>query len=90
MAFTCLFISVVAVRSYLIFDSQVHTAASECLLQMSRLYRSIPSAQRQKVEFREELVHLHEVEKSEQAKTLLGKVIAILDELREENAQLMM
>ncbi|XP_020242083.1 proteasome-associated protein ECM29 homolog isoform X2 [Asparagus officinalis] len=65
--------------------SQVHTAASECLLEMSKLYRGIPSEQRKNIEFSDELIHLCEVEKSEQAKTLLQKVVALLEELGEEN-----
>jgi len=58
-------------------------------LEMSKLYRGIPSPQRKNVEFRDELIHLCEVEKSEQAKTLLGKVIAILEEVGEENTHMM-
>lgn len=68
--------------------SQVHTGASECLLEMSKLYRGIPTAERKNVEFQDELIHLCEVEKSEQAKTLLQKVVAILEELREEDTQM--
>lgn len=64
--------------------SQVHIAASECLLEMSSLYRVIPLTQRKDIEFKDELVHLCEVEKSQQAKTLLRKCIAILEDLDQE------
>nr|XP_010922049.1 proteasome adapter and scaffold protein ECM29 isoform X3 [Elaeis guineensis] len=64
--------------------SQVHTAASECLLEISKLYREIPLTQRKHIEFKDELVHLCEVEKSEQAKTLLRKCLAIFEDLDRE------
>lgn len=67
---------------------QVHTGASECLLEMSKLYRGIPAAERKNVEFQDELIHLCEIEKSEQAKTLLREVIAVLEELQEEDQQM--
>ncbi|KAJ6794863.1 proteasome-associated protein ECM29-like protein isoform X3 [Iris pallida] len=63
--------------------SQVHTAASECLLEMSKLYKGITSAERKNAEFKDELVYIIEVVKSEQAKTSLRKCITILEELEE-------
>lgn len=74
---------------YTVKISQVHTAAADCLLEISKLYKSVPSVQRRKVEFGDELVHLCNIEKSEQAKTSLGKVILMLEELGEENAHTM-
>ncbi|CAL9127672.1 unnamed protein product [Musa textilis] len=61
--------------------SQVHISASECLLEMSKLYRDSPTCM-EDVELKDELVRLCEVEKSEQAKTLLGQCITILEDLK--------
>ncbi|CAL9128643.1 uncharacterized protein LOC103992459 [Musa acuminata AAA Group] len=61
--------------------SQVHISASECLLEMSKLYRETPTCM-EDVELKDELVHLCEVEKSEQAKTLLRQCITILEDLK--------
>ncbi|URE19654.1 Proteasome-associated protein ECM29 [Musa troglodytarum] len=61
--------------------SQVHISASECLLEMSKLYRDTPTCM-EDVELKDELVRLCEVEKSEQAKTLLGQCITILEDLK--------
>ncbi|WOK96791.1 hypothetical protein Cni_G05498 [Canna indica] len=60
--------------------SQVHVAASECLLEMSKLYRDT-SRHKEGIEFKDELVYLCQVEKSEQAKTLLRQCISILEDL---------
>ncbi|RWW18026.1 hypothetical protein GW17_00018013 [Ensete ventricosum] len=64
---------------------QVHISASECLLEMSKLYRDTPTCM-EDVELKEELVHLCEVEKSEQAKTLLTQCITILDDLKHKSS----
>ncbi|XP_073008804.1 uncharacterized protein [Typha latifolia] len=61
--------------------AQVHTAASECLLEMSKLYRDFPLTHRKDIKFKDEITHLCQVEKSEQAKSLLMKSIAILEDV---------
>ncbi|XP_020113729.1 proteasome-associated protein ECM29 homolog isoform X2 [Ananas comosus] len=66
--------------------SQVHTAASECLLEMIQLYRDFPLEYRKNIEFKDALAHLCGVEKSEQAKTVLRKCTTILEELELEIA----
>nr|XP_009410433.1 PREDICTED: proteasome-associated protein ECM29 homolog [Musa acuminata subsp. malaccensis] len=65
--------------------SQVHISASECLLEMSKLYRETPTCM-EDVELKDELVHLCEVEKSEQAKTLLRQCITILEDLKHKSS----
>ncbi|KAK1280870.1 hypothetical protein QJS04_geneDACA015003 [Acorus gramineus] len=64
--------------------AQVHIAASECLLDMTKLYKSIPPMEREAVVFKDELIHLSEVEKNEQAKSLLRGCINILDDVTTE------
>ncbi|OVA18531.1 Proteasome stabiliser ECM29 [Macleaya cordata] len=65
--------------------SQVHVAASECLLEITKLYRVVLPLRSEDVNFKDELIHLCEVEKSEQAKSLLRKCIVILDGLEQQN-----
>ncbi|PAN15915.1 hypothetical protein PAHAL_3G020000 [Panicum hallii] len=62
----------------LIKIAQVHTAASECLLELSKLYRDFPLTNRAEAKFEDELVELCESEKSEQAKTLLKECLGIV------------
>ncbi|KAK1292730.1 hypothetical protein QJS10_CPB17g01685 [Acorus calamus] len=64
--------------------AQVHIAASECLLDMTKLYKSIPPTEREAVAFKDELIHLCEVEKNEQAKSLLRGCINILNDVTPE------
>ncbi|PKA49156.1 hypothetical protein AXF42_Ash010841 [Apostasia shenzhenica] len=64
--------------------SQFHATTSECILEILRLYRRIPPDQRRHVEFKDELIHLSEVERSEQAKTSFTRSIAVLEELDKE------
>lgn len=59
--------------------SQVHTAAAECLLELTELYKRTGFAKGKEIELVDELNQLCEIEKSEQAKTLLRKCIAILE-----------
>ncbi|CAO2140782.1 unnamed protein product [Urochloa humidicola] len=61
--------------------AQVHTAASECLVELSKLYRDFPLTDRREAKFEDELVGLCESEKSEQAKALLKECLAILQTL---------
>ncbi|CAA3007764.1 proteasome-associated ECM29 homolog isoform X1 [Olea europaea subsp. europaea] len=63
---------------------QVHVAAAECLLELTHC-RDIPSVHRTEVGFKADLLHLCEVEKNEQAKSLLKKCIDILGSLEEES-----
>ncbi|XP_058078401.1 uncharacterized protein LOC131226734 [Magnolia sinica] len=66
--------------------AQVHIAASECLLEMTKLYKASLTVSRKEAGFKDELIHLHEVEKSEQAKSLLRKCIDIIEDIEQENA----
>ncbi|KAJ3681025.1 hypothetical protein LUZ60_015514 [Juncus effusus] len=59
--------------------AQVHIAASECLLEMSKLYTNIPSQYKKDVSFKDDLISLCESEKNEQAKTLLRECITMLE-----------
>ncbi|KAI3837921.1 hypothetical protein MKX03_019436 [Papaver bracteatum] len=61
--------------------SQVHVAASECLLEVTKLYKDAQLMQSEDVSYKGELIHLCDVEKSEQAKSLLRKCIEILESL---------
>lgn len=61
--------------------SQLHTAAAECILEIIKLNRNIPCEQIRLAEFRGELTHLCEIEKSEQAKTFLRRSIDILQDI---------
>ncbi|CAA6669169.1 unnamed protein product [Spirodela intermedia] len=67
--------------------SQVHMAASECLLEMISLWKEAPPVD-PKLTFIEELTHLCEVEKNEQAKSLLHRCLADLQNLGHYNAEL--
>lgn len=70
------------------FLHQVHISASECLLEMSKLYRDTPT-HKEEIEFLDELVDLCQVEKSEQAKTYLRQCITILEDLRQRSSAMM-
>ncbi|KAF0928102.1 hypothetical protein E2562_037912 [Oryza meyeriana var. granulata] len=67
----------------LVTIAQVHTAASECLLELSKLYRDFPLADRKGVKFTGELAELCESEKSEQAKAFLKQCMAILKDFED-------
>lgn len=64
---------------------KVHIAASDCLLVLTELYRTLPIGQRKEISFMDELLHLCEVEKSEQAKSLLRKCLQILSDIGQES-----
>lgn len=68
-------------ESRLITYLQVHIAASECLLDLSKLYRDFPLLDRTEAKFEDELTELCESEKSEQAKTILKECLTILKTL---------
>ncbi|CAM8919803.1 unnamed protein product [Rhodiola kirilowii] len=65
--------------------AQVHIAASECLLEITKLYCNFPPADKKEVEFRQDLVHQLELEKNEQAKGLLKKSLDLIDSLSPPN-----
>lgn len=67
--------------------AQVHIAASECLLEMTELYRDLPPVQWTEVGFKSELLHQYEAEKNEQAKSLLKKSFDILESLERKKIQ---
>ncbi|XP_056161044.1 uncharacterized protein LOC115693959 [Syzygium oleosum] len=58
---------------------QVHISASECLLEMITLCRELPPTFWTDAGLKDRLVHLHEVEKNEQAKSLLKRCIHLLE-----------
>ncbi|XP_056162562.1 uncharacterized protein LOC130136561 [Syzygium oleosum] len=58
---------------------QVHISASECLLEMITLFRELPPTFWTDAGLKDRLVHLHEVEKNEQAKPLLKRCIHLLE-----------
>uniref|UniRef100_A0A0E0BF13 Proteasome adapter and scaffold protein ECM29 HEAT-repeat domain-containing protein n=1 Tax=Oryza glumipatula TaxID=40148 RepID=A0A0E0BF13_9ORYZ len=63
--------------------AQVHTAASECLLELSKLYRGFPLVDRKGAKFSGELAELCESEKSEQAKAFLKQCMDILKDFED-------
>ncbi|KAF8664644.1 hypothetical protein HU200_054353 [Digitaria exilis] len=65
----------------LIKIAQVHIAASECLLELCKLYKDFPLTERTEAQFEDELADLCESEKSEQAKALLKECLGILQTL---------
>ncbi|CAA0805895.1 ARM repeat superfamily protein [Striga hermonthica] len=62
---------------------QVHIAAADCLLELTNQYSAIPPVNWTELAFTTELLDLCQVEKSEQAKSLLKKCIDILAKLKE-------
>ncbi|KAJ3684358.1 hypothetical protein LUZ61_013522 [Rhynchospora tenuis] len=58
--------------------AQVHIAASECLLEVSKLYRNLPSERKMDLSFKDDITSLCESEKNEQAKAFLRECITIL------------
>ncbi|CAK9147574.1 unnamed protein product [Ilex paraguariensis] len=67
--------------------AQVHIAASECLMEVTNLYGLLPMVDGTEVGFKEELLKQYEVEKNEQAKSLLKKCIDILTNLEQKAIQ---
>lgn len=76
---------------FLIFldQIQVHLAASECLLDLLTMYQDIQSVHPPEIGFKDELLHLSEVEKNEEAKFLLRKCVDILESLKKDGKTLM-
>ncbi|VYS53613.1 unnamed protein product [Arabidopsis thaliana] len=58
---------------YTVKIAQFHVAASQCLLELIELYSTISSLHPVEVDFKAEVVSLLELEKSEEAKSLLRK-----------------
>ena len=66
--------------SFSLPEFQVHLAASECLLEMVSLWKK-SSPLEGRLPFMEELAYLCEVERNEQAKSLLLRCLADLQNL---------
>ncbi|KAJ9537257.1 hypothetical protein OSB04_029990 [Centaurea solstitialis] len=64
---------------------QVHIAASECLQELTKLYRDLPEVPIAEVGFKHELVHQWEIEKNEQAKSLMKNCIDIIDSIERKS-----
>ncbi|CAL1403600.1 unnamed protein product [Linum trigynum] len=56
---------------------QVHIAASECLVEIGKLACRVSALQWADVGYKEELLHLYEVEKNQEAKSHLKKFMAM-------------
>ncbi|KAM4096438.1 hypothetical protein ACJW30_08G104900 [Castanea mollissima] len=67
--------------------AQVHITASECLLEITKLFRDLPSAHLIDVGFKNEILNQLGVEKNGEARSLLKRCIDILENLRIENVQ---
>ena len=64
---------------------QVHVAASECLLDLLTMYRDTHPVHPPEVGFKDELLHLSEIEKSEEAKFSLTKCVDIIETLERDS-----
>ncbi|KAI3523966.1 hypothetical protein L1887_02516 [Cichorium endivia] len=62
--------------------AQVHIAASECLCELTKLYRDLPEVSIAEITFKTELLHQWEIEKNEQAKSNMKNCIDIIDSLQ--------
>lgn len=69
------------------FCDKVHVAASECLLEITLLLQSLPTFQRLEIGFKGELHHQYEIEKNQEAKSILKKCIDIIQSLEEKSMQ---
>ncbi|GMH13042.1 hypothetical protein Nepgr_014883 [Nepenthes gracilis] len=67
--------------------AQVHIAAAECFLQVIKLLTASQPVPLKDVGFVNDLVHLHEVEKNEQAKSVLKSCIVTLENLEKAHSQ---
>lgn len=63
---------------------QVHIAAAECLLELTNELKAAPPVPWREVEFMSELVELSQIEKNEQAKSLLKKCIEIIGSTKDD------
>lgn len=66
-------------------QTQVHIAASECLVEMVNLLKATRQLPGGEVAFSREFVQVYEVEKNEHAKSLLKRCIDILENLEKEH-----
>ncbi|RYR45698.1 hypothetical protein Ahy_A07g031502 isoform B [Arachis hypogaea] len=60
--------------------AQVHVSASECLLEVLKLSMEVPTVSAIDEGFKDELLHQYEIEKNEEAKSLLRKCLNILQD----------
>ncbi|KAM2630644.1 hypothetical protein TB1_029488 [Malus domestica] len=67
--------------------AQVHVAASETLLVIVKLYEKLQTIHCRDEKFMGELVHLYEVEKNGEAKSLLKKCVDALENLKQEDVE---
>ncbi|PIN26135.1 hypothetical protein CDL12_01113 [Handroanthus impetiginosus] len=63
---------------------QVHIAAAECAVELTNLYKAAPPLHWKELGFMSELLDLCQVEKNEQAKSLLRKCCDILGKLEQD------
>ncbi|GKC70558.1 hypothetical protein Tco_1116441, partial [Tanacetum coccineum] len=56
----------------------VHVAASECLQELTKLYSDLLEVPISEVPFKSELLHQWEIEKNEQAKSLMKNCIDMI------------
>ncbi|KAH6836999.1 ARM repeat superfamily protein [Perilla frutescens var. hirtella] len=63
---------------------QVHIAAAECLVELTNELKAAPPVHWKELEFMSELLELSEIEKNEQAKSLLRKSIEILGMIKDD------
>ncbi|XP_010271892.1 PREDICTED: proteasome-associated protein ECM29 homolog isoform X2 [Nelumbo nucifera] len=66
--------------------AQVHISASDCLLEITQLYKATAPVQWKDNGLKNDLVSLYEIERSEQAKSSLRKCINIIEDLELKNA----
>lgn len=62
-------------------------AASECLLEITLLLESLPTIQSIEIGFKGELYNQYEIEKNQEAKSILKKCIDIIQSLGEKSLQ---
>ncbi|MED6172000.1 hypothetical protein PIB30_046082 [Stylosanthes scabra] len=60
--------------------AQVHVSASECLVEVLKLSKEVPSVSTINEGFKDELLHQCEIEKNEEAKSLLRKCVNIIQD----------
>ncbi|XP_061372568.1 uncharacterized protein LOC133315038 [Gastrolobium bilobum] len=63
--------------------AQVHVSASECLLEVIKLSMDVPVVSSINEGFKDELLHQYEIEKNEEAKSLLRKCVNILQDWKQ-------
>lgn len=85
----CWIYEFVSLCDYFVWPIQVHVNASECLLEIFKLYKQISPGCSIDVEFKGEVLHQYEVEKNVEAKSFLKQCIDILENLEVEKVQAM-